>query len=302
VDTDAFYTYWAMEALVGHWDSYDANTNNFYVYDDPSTGRFAFFPWGIDSVLDSEAPFGARAPVSVIASAQLSHRLYGIEEGRSAYVDRLRTLLDTVWDESAILAEVDRMEAQVEPYVARASQGAWSTAVDTIRDVVQGRRKAIQAEIAGGPPALSGDLRGAFCLTQVGFVSGTFTSVWNDGDWSADGSATVVATWYDSDLPVEAAGVAVGDAGDGTNDFLAVLGQVSADVYVLLYFQFPRSVYGAGELPVDWNTVLAYLYYKDATTDWTVISYVYDGTLTFDQAGVTTGAPTSGSFSVGLWG
>ena len=32
VDLDAFYKFWAMEGLLGFWDGYSANRNNFFVY------------------------------------------------------------------------------------------------------------------------------------------------------------------------------------------------------------------------------------------------------------------------------
>ena len=48
-DLDAFYTFWATEVLIGHWDGYAGNLNNTYLYADPSDGRFRFIPWGVDS-------------------------------------------------------------------------------------------------------------------------------------------------------------------------------------------------------------------------------------------------------------
>ena len=55
VNVDMFFTYWAMETITGHWDSYTGNRNNFFVYDDPTTDTFVFIPWGPDSV-----PFTSR--------------------------------------------------------------------------------------------------------------------------------------------------------------------------------------------------------------------------------------------------
>jgi hypothetical protein len=302
LDVDAFYSYWAMEILLGHWDSYDANTNNFYVYHDPTSGKFSFFPWGIDSVLDMPEPFGNGQPVSAVAASEISHRLYHLDASRDAFVARLADLLDTVWDETALLAEVDRMEALVEPYVSRSVHASWSTAVDTIRTVIAGRRGAIEQELEDGPPDLNNPLRDAACLSEIGSVSGTFASTWNDGDWTPDGSATFAVNYSGTNVPFVTAGVIAGETGDGANDFLAILGQVTSDVFVMLYVQFNEAWYVPGSMSVDWNTATGFLYYKDASTDWTVAGYVYDGAVVFEQAGDSTGAPMSGSFEIGLWG
>ena len=43
VDLDRFLSFWATEALVGHWDGYAGNHNNFQFYRE-SDGPFVFIP------------------------------------------------------------------------------------------------------------------------------------------------------------------------------------------------------------------------------------------------------------------
>lgn len=38
----------ATEVLLGHWDGYFYSANNYRIYHEPSSGRFALLPWGID--------------------------------------------------------------------------------------------------------------------------------------------------------------------------------------------------------------------------------------------------------------
>ena len=35
--------------MVGHWDSFSGNANNYYFYRDPGTEKFYFLPWGPDA-------------------------------------------------------------------------------------------------------------------------------------------------------------------------------------------------------------------------------------------------------------
>jgi len=48
LDTDRFISFAAMEILTSHWDGYVIHTNNFRLYHDPATDKFAFITHGID--------------------------------------------------------------------------------------------------------------------------------------------------------------------------------------------------------------------------------------------------------------
>jgi hypothetical protein len=51
LDTAHFLRYSAMEAAVNQWDGYSYTyfePNNFRIYNDPTTGKFTFIPWGHD--------------------------------------------------------------------------------------------------------------------------------------------------------------------------------------------------------------------------------------------------------------
>jgi hypothetical protein len=49
VDVDAFLSFWAAEALVGQWDGYSNNRNNWFAYRDPINSKLYFMPWGPDA-------------------------------------------------------------------------------------------------------------------------------------------------------------------------------------------------------------------------------------------------------------
>ena len=40
VDLDSFYTFWAVEGLLGFWDRYSGNRNNFFIYLNPEMDKF----------------------------------------------------------------------------------------------------------------------------------------------------------------------------------------------------------------------------------------------------------------------
>ncbi len=48
-NVNAYLRSLAIEILIGHWDSYSFNKNNFYLYDNPETGKFEFIPYDVDN-------------------------------------------------------------------------------------------------------------------------------------------------------------------------------------------------------------------------------------------------------------
>lgn len=72
LDTAHFLKYAAVEAAVDQWDGYAYTffePNNFRIYDDPSTGKFVFLPWGMDLSL-KPFPYTDHAHIGVF---ELSH-------------------------------------------------------------------------------------------------------------------------------------------------------------------------------------------------------------------------------------
>ncbi|MFP6764963.1 MAG: CotH kinase family protein [Planctomycetaceae bacterium] len=97
IDMDRFHTFWALESLIGFWDGYCANQNNYFVYFNPADSRIAFIPWGLDSAFSESllTPFNP-GPASVKARGLLPFRLYQDPQVRKRHLETLRGLLDTV--------------------------------------------------------------------------------------------------------------------------------------------------------------------------------------------------------------
>jgi spore coat protein H len=151
IDLDGFLSMWAVEVLLHHWDGYAGSGNNFWLYRDPSSGLFTFLPWGTDSTFENDG-LGADSPQSVYAGGILARRLF-LGPTRRRYIDRLDQLLATVWDEQAILAEMDRMQALITPILEDAGMPVRLAAAsaDDARRMVRRRRAAILDERAAMP-------------------------------------------------------------------------------------------------------------------------------------------------------
>ena len=103
---DEFITYWAVETLIGHWDSATGNANNFYMYHDPTDDLFHFIPWGTDAAFTGKNVFKANSG-PLYRNLSIASRLYAIAETRQQYFDAINTLLTNHWNEADLLAKVD---------------------------------------------------------------------------------------------------------------------------------------------------------------------------------------------------
>jgi hypothetical protein len=137
VDVDQLLTYWAIEALTAHWDGYvydltapglltdavnpPANPfpNNFYAYDDPETDRFVFFPHGADLSLGlgsgSTYDIDPATPVLIApkVDATIAARLWVDPAFQAELADRIRWVLDEIWDVPALIERADLLAALV---------------------------------------------------------------------------------------------------------------------------------------------------------------------------------------------
>ena len=178
LDLDAFITLWASEVLIGHWDGYASNRNNFYIFRPKKSGLFYFTPWGPDSAFSDPGPF-IRVPVpkSFKARGYLCERLWELPEVRARYRKEMQRLLDDVWDEKKMLAQLEQVRTLTKTYLT-VPEAAAEKGSDSIVEFIETRRGDVQAELdlpATDWPDLGGKFKpGSGKLMEV---SGEFRSV-----------------------------------------------------------------------------------------------------------------------------
>ena len=169
VDLESFYRFWAIEGLLGFWDGYSGNNNNFFIYLNPDTNKFHFIPWGADSLfmkfgwLDFQRTPGA--PFSVKTQGLIAHKLYQLESGRERYKQTMMDLLENHWNEISLLAEVDRISEMIAPHLSheqrvikseeweqRETKKTVGSGQEAVREFIRTRRGEILQEIADGMP------------------------------------------------------------------------------------------------------------------------------------------------------
>lgn len=187
VDLDSFYRFWAIEGLLGFWDGYSGNNNNFFVYLNPDTDKFHFLPWGADALFSNfdmqKRGRNTRMPLSVKTQGLIAYKLYQLEEGKERYAKTIRNILDEHWNEDKLLAEIDRIGVLVKPHMIPQqlkfgnNEQWWERRnvtfdhkLDEGRHFIRTRRNAILSEISGGMPEWNRKPNPPFVIPE-------------DGDW-----------------------------------------------------------------------------------------------------------------------
>ena len=316
VDLDRFLTFWAAEVLVGHWDGYAGNRNNFYFYREPG-GRIVFIPWGVDQTFKTtDGPFDDFvSPPSVMAHGAIAHRLYGDAAWRAAYAARLRELLDTVWNEAELLRRTERMAALVQTHALADRRAEAATDAGRVRRFIRGRRAELLADLEPEPPAWPWPLADSdLCWGEATSVDLRFETTWGSKD-SVDPFAAGTVTRYlldGAEQPVGYSGATAGlaspaeaaEVGVENAAFITVmmLGPDAALQGVTAWLPPDRAAAGA-RLVIGEHGVGGVLWSMPpgaaAPDDFLPIAA---GGLELDAAGTKPGAAVSGRFYGTLWG
>ena len=205
VDLDSFYRFWVTEGILGFWDGYSGNNNNFFVYLNPETDKFHFLPWGADSLFLKysvlEFQRDSRKPISVKTQGLIAHKLYQLEEGRERYAKTMMDILENHWNEVALLAETDRIATMIKPHMLpqqlsiREEKGwgqsrtiSFDEKLDETRDFIRVRKSEILAEISDGMPIWRKRPNPPFVMGPEGFDSKAmkqFIELPEDNLWGA---------------------------------------------------------------------------------------------------------------------
>jgi spore coat protein CotH len=147
LDLDAFVTLWASEVLIGHWDGYASNRNNYYIFRSNETGLFYFTPWGPDSAFSDPGPFiPAPVPKSFKARGYLCERLWELPEVRSRYRKEMQRLLNDVWDEKKMLAQLQQVQSLTKDSLT-VPKAVVEKGSRSVVDFIETRRADVQAEL-----------------------------------------------------------------------------------------------------------------------------------------------------------
>ena len=123
-NVDNYLRQMAVEAVLGHWDGYSYNTNNFYLFYDAQTELIEFIPydadntWGIDFYGNRD--WGTRNLLSFYRGDKprpLSTRILEVQEYKELYVDYLKKMYEDYFTKDYLEPLFDHYENLLKPFI-----------------------------------------------------------------------------------------------------------------------------------------------------------------------------------------
>lgn len=107
-EVDKYLRQLAVEAMMGHWDGYSYNQNNFYVYYNGQTSKVEYIPydvdntWGIDWVGQDWARYDLNEWVMPGRPRPLTTRILAVPAYRAAYEKYIKELVETTFNHAYV--------------------------------------------------------------------------------------------------------------------------------------------------------------------------------------------------------
>ena len=122
----------------------------------PEYNKGYFIPWGTDSsFLKNGGPFNSDQKLTCLyANGYLANRLFHQEGIPERYKRQMEKSLDDFWDEAELGARIDELSALLKGNLHPSQARAAGASIEQIKSFIEGRREAIQGELANWPPEI----------------------------------------------------------------------------------------------------------------------------------------------------
>lgn len=120
-DVQAYLKTLAMEVLVGHWDNYFANKNNYWLYHNMKTGKFVYLPYDMDNTWGVHWGFSNIANRNIHdwgnkvgSAAPLTYKLFAIPQYKRMYEFYICEHLNDPFQTDSLYKELDYIAALID--------------------------------------------------------------------------------------------------------------------------------------------------------------------------------------------
>lgn len=190
-DLYAFLRYLVVANFSSHWDGYPNRGKNYWLYHDPSDGRWRILPWDVDGSFQSEPwCLDNMGPTSGLffmewprnycpnsretRSRPLLERIFKVEAWKRMYIGEYQKALATYLNETAILKRLDSLEALLQPALSSSERTNYSDARTDMRAYIAKRTDHVAGLLAKYP---------TYEPTPVGVVRRVVAKQTSHGPW-----------------------------------------------------------------------------------------------------------------------
>lgn len=115
----------AVEVLIGHWDNYGHNMNNYYLYNNPDDGRFYYIPYDLDNTFGIDW-FNTGAEWNIYNwfdegrhPGPLTRRIMEVPKYRDWFTRLVYDLITNYYDPQVIYPRIDGLKSMIEESAER---------------------------------------------------------------------------------------------------------------------------------------------------------------------------------------
>ncbi|MDB4292152.1 CotH kinase family protein [Maribacter sp.] len=126
LDTDVFLKYLAVNTVIQNWDTYGRMTHNYYLYNNPDTGKLTWIPWDHNEALQEGKREGALAldfSNLTVSEWPLIGYLYQDETYKAQYDAYVQEVVDGAFNTGSMQSLYSSYASLVAPYAATEEAG-----------------------------------------------------------------------------------------------------------------------------------------------------------------------------------
>ena len=305
LDIDAFITYWAMELLIGHWDGYATNNNNFIVYRNPENDKFYFIPWGVDGTFQQQQGREERPFIQFVGS-MITRRFYYHPELKKVYKKRVEDLLDSILNLDSTLEKFEEIKKILYPFVEEGEKESFDEAYSDIKLFLYLLDSQLREELNEELPSFDDPLKGPMCFRKQGELHSTLETTWGSHpapNVFLSGSGTFDMTIQGNEIGSDNVGASAGTPDEsGREEETQILGFAeieNGDIFIVYSVIPNREIFSGNILDLATTESFLLILPKGAESA-SMYTYLQSGTLNFIEAEVKNGANLKVEYSADI--
>ena len=118
-NVDSYLRYMAVTMLLMNWDSYPYTGNNFFLFNNPITGKFEWIPWDLTWGGDPAMPVFTRGPNTISEKAPLFEKVFEVESYRRQFSAYLDLLMREFFNHDDIHERAKSYHDMISPYLSQ---------------------------------------------------------------------------------------------------------------------------------------------------------------------------------------
>ena len=149
LNVDQFFSFMAVEIMLGHWDGYCLGKNNFRMYADPVSGKLMFLPTGMDQILSLP-----NLPFKPLMKGAIAHSILEIPEAQTRYFSKFEALFNELFLPATLTNRVKQWALSIQPYLPKKEfDNIWRESLELCDQIVE-REKVLRISLKHPNPSL----------------------------------------------------------------------------------------------------------------------------------------------------